>query len=241
MRDTAELVDWARSHARRLETEMSWHAGEGGYGGWWEADSPEAKSRIRARATAAFDFLARFSGAGSEWSARAQEVFQNNGDRQSMESGARGVGDLLLEWATQVESGFVTIPGSEAWDRRAVASTDLMDQVRALLEDPGVHIVAPIVLAGAALEIGLRALVESLELETSGRPSISAYGHCLRSAKILTPQDMKDVEQMAGLRNAAAHGDMGDISRERAALLEQQVNLFLARLRELADRMPAPS
>lgn len=28
---------------------------------------------------------------------------------------------------------------------------------------------------------------------------------------------------MGGLRNAAAHGDFGDLSRERAGLMEQQV------------------
>ena len=44
---------------------------------------------------------------------------------------------------------------------------------------------------------------------------------------------MKDVEQMAGIRNEAAHGDFDALSRERAGLMEQQVNLFLARLETL--------
>ena len=35
---------------------------------------------------------------------------------------------------------------------------------------------------------------------------------------------------MAGVRNAAAHGDFEELSRERSGLLEQQVNLFLRRL-----------
>jgi hypothetical protein len=50
-------------------------------------------------------------------------------------------------------------------------------------------------------------------------------------------QDVKDLEQMGGIRNMAAHGQFGDLSRERAGLLQQQVNMFL---RRLADRMSDP-
>jgi len=44
---------------------------------------------------------------------------------------------------------------------------------------------------------------------------------------------------MAGLRNLAAHGEFDDLSGERAGLLEQQANIFLARLRDLSDGLPA--
>ena len=61
------------------------------------------------------------------------------------------------------------------------------------------------------------------------------YARCLRTDGLLSKQDMKDLEQMAGLRNAAAHGDFDLLSPERAGLLEQQVNLFLRRLAELLE------
>lgn len=57
----------------------------------------------------------------------------------------------------------------------------------------------------------------------------------LRSADPISRQEMKDVEQMAGLRNSAAHGDFDEISRERAGLMEQQVNYLLIRLTERFD------
>jgi hypothetical protein len=43
---------------------------------------------------------------------------------------------------------------------------------------------------------------------------------------------MKDVTAMAGLRNEAAHGE-DSLSRERAGMMEQQVNHFLTRLEQV--------
>ena len=40
---------------------------------------------------------------------------------------------------------------------------------------------------------------------------------------------------MAGLRNEAAHGEFDTLNEARAKLMEQQVNLFLARLSSLLD------
>ena len=90
---------------------------------------------------------------------------------------------------------------------RAVASTDIMEQVRALAADRTVHPAAPIVLAGAALEIALRSAVDELQLTLAGRPSISAYAQVVRREGVLSAQDLKDVEQMGGMRNSAAHGE----------------------------------
>lgn len=109
-----------------------------------------------------------------------------------------------------------------------------MEQVRALLADGGVHPAAPIVLAGAALETALKGAVAEAQLETQGKDSISAYGKALRSADLITRREMKDIAQMAGLRNSAAHGDFEEISRERAGLMEQ-LNYFLSRLAERFD------
>lgn len=214
---------------------MHWKQGDAGYGGYWQADRPELKSVIRARATSALDFLQRFAGSDSQWSRRAQQVFDGHGDRESMESGARAIADILREWAHQVVGGTYVPRLVEAQGARVIASTDLMDQVRVLVDDKSIHPAAPIVLAGAALEVALRSATEELGLELTERPSITAYARLLRSEAVLSAQDVKDVEQMAGVRNTAAHGEFDALSRERSGLLEQQVNLFLRRLATLLE------
>jgi hypothetical protein len=231
---TPELIAWARSHASELEDDMTVHT-TNDYTAYWQATDLEAEGRIRARAIAALDFLDRFA-ACSQWAVMGHDVFEKNG--HSMETGAREIGDVLRAWAEQVDAGIVSVPQAEAHSTRAVASTDLMEQVRTLNVDKNVHPAAPIVLAGAALEIALRSAIEELSLEVPDKHSISAYSGCLRTAGLLNRQDVKDIEQMGGLRNSAAHGDHDDLSRERAGMMEQQVNMFLSRL---ADRIEARS
>lgn len=157
-----------------------------------------------------------------------------------METGARELGKILRAWADQVEAGIVTIPQAEAQGVRAIASTDLMEQVRLLNEDRDVTPAAPIVLAGAALEIALRSAIAELGLQLPPKHSISAYMGCLRAAGALSVQDVKDVEAMGGLRNLAAHGDFEALSRDRAGLMEQQVNILLRRLSEIIEPQTAP-
>lgn len=234
MATSADLVSWAKGLAERLEEDMHWVPSEGGYGGFWQADRAELKIAVHARATSALDFLQRFAGRESQWSIRAERVFEHN--RQSMESGARTIANLLREWILQVEAGSVVPRVVEAQGVRTLASTDLMEQVRVLVGDQTVHPAAPIVLAGAALEVALRSAIDELGVELKERPSISAFARRLRAEEILSVQDLKDVEQMAGVRNAAAHGMFDELSRERAGLLEQQVNLFLRRLSDHLER-----
>lgn len=230
MEAIGEILEWAEGHANGLTQEMVWE--EGDYGGYWKAIPSSAKGRIRARVTAALDFLERFTGADSRWTASAHEVFKSKGENQSMESGAHAVGDVLAEWIRMVQSGQVKPRLVESFSVRAVSSSDLLEQVRVLNSNMDVVPAAPIMLAGAALEIALRSAVEELGLTCEGRPSINAYAKALRQADVLSRQDLKDVTQMAGIRNHAAHGEHDQLSRERAGLMEQQVNLFLARLDE---------
>jgi hypothetical protein len=233
MPTSGELVSWAREHAIRLEADMTFHPAEPGYGSaYWDATGGlDAEARIRARAITALDFLERFAGAGSQWVTRGHDVFDKSS--HSMETGARALGDVLRAWADQVEAGIVVVPQAEAQGARTIASTDLMEQVRMLNEDRTVSPAAPIVLAGAALEMALRSAVEELGLQPPVKKSISGYSGCLRAADAISRQDVKDLEQMGGIRNSAAHGDHDELSRERAGLMEQQVNMFLRRLAEI--------
>jgi len=153
-----------------------------------------------------------------------------------MEHCALAIADIIIEWIAGVDSGQVKPRIAETLGARAVASTDLMEQVRVLNSDQNVTPAAPIVLAGAALEIALRSAVDELGLSVSGQPGITAYARELRSADVLGKQEMKDVEQMAGVRNQAAHGELDTLSPERAGLMEQQVNLFLQTLENVLQQ-----
>ena len=231
VRTVEAVLNYAGQLAAELEEDMVWVPGEVS-GGWWKATDPTlGPPRIAARAAAALEFLRQYAGPESFWTLRARTAYDSN--HQSPESGARALSDLLLAWARQVEAGVVEVAGSQAWAEVGIVSTDIMSQVRRLLEDRHTHPAASIVLCGAALEIALRAVAEAGDLELAGRPSMAAYGRLLRSARKITAQDMKDLDQCAGLRNAAAHGDFDTLSPERAGLMEQQTNLLLRRLADL--------
>ena len=204
-------------------------------GGYWRARPVEAKSRIRARVTAALAFLDEYTGTGSLWSTDARNVFSNRGEGKSMESGARAVGDVIREWTRMVRAGQARPKLVESFSARAASSTDLLEQVRTLNEDRSITPAAPIVLAGAALEIALRAAIDELDIPVTGR-SINAYAEALRQADVLKGQHIKDVTQMAGVRNAAAHGHHDDLSRRGALLMEQQVNHFLNQLDQAVEQ-----
>lgn len=229
-----QLVGWAEHHIQNLTKDMQWFSNPP-YRGYWEATDAQAKGRISARATAALDFLERFTGPDSPWSQGAHRLYNNRGDNHTMESGARAIGDVIEEWIRLVRSGQLK-PRLVGFNARDASSTDLLEQVRTLNADGRVAPAAPIVLAGATLEIALRSAIEELDLTFEGRPSISVYARTLRQAEVLNRQDMKDVEQMAGLRNDAAHGDHELLSRERSGLMEQQVNLFLNRLEQAVQQ-----
>ena len=235
-----QVAAWAREQADQLQSDMRFEPSDTRRGYWAITDASK-KGLLMARVASALEFLRQHAGEESEWLRRATMAYESNGDRASMESGVYAVGDIMRLWAEQVESGIIRLPAEVGEGIRALASTDIMDQVRALNSDRGVHPAAPIVLAGAALETALRGAVNQFDLSIPGNPGITAYSKALRSAEVLTKQDMKDIEQMAGLRNAAAHGEFESLSKERAGLMEQQVNMFLARLRDLASGSPSPA
>lgn len=113
---------------------------------------------------------------------------------------------------------------------RITASTDLMEQAENLIAERGVHVAAPIVLAGAALEEVLRDLVEGRNLGIKGKPGLTSYGQALRTADVLGPNDVKEITSLAGIRNEAAHGNFEDLTPERAQLFLDRVNLMLQKL-----------
>lgn len=180
MPTTPELVAWARNHANELEKDMILTTPSSpARKAFWRASGKGVEHKIQARAISALDFLDRYA-AGSQWAVMGPQVFRTPG--ATMPTNARALGNVLRAWADQVEEGLVTVRQAEALGTRAVASTDLMEQVRALNEDRSVHPAAPIVLAGAALEIALRAAIEEIGLALPDKHSISSYSGFLRTA-----------------------------------------------------------
>jgi len=221
-----DVVQWSRAWADELESEIVGRPS--GSSVEWEPTTEEAGTRIEARIATAIEFLRQYAN-DSVWLERAKY----DEHYRLKAAAAKDIAEILRGWAEQAEAGIIPIPALAAMEARIVASVDIMDQVRLLNSDKGVHPAAPIVLAGGALETALRAAIEEKGLTLSEKPSISAYARLLYKNNLLSKQDLKDVEQMAGLRNDAAHGDFDALSRERAGLMEQQVNLFLARLQSL--------
>lgn len=235
MKSPEEIAERARGLAEEMKGDLRFEPRDReGYGGYWVFKTEELKAVVIARAASALGFLSLYAGSESEWFKRAHIAWESKADNTSLATGAYALSEILVLWAADVGRGLTPLPGIAGSNLRALASTDLMEQVRALVNAKGVHPVAPIVLAGAALETALRGAVEEAELTVVGSGSITAYGKALRTADLITKQEMKDVEQMAGLRNAAAHGDFEGIIQAHASLMEQQVNLFLSRL---SDRM----
>jgi hypothetical protein len=140
---------------------------------------------------------------------------------------AHAMADLLTNWVEYKRAGMQDDAPFEV-RARVEAANDLMDQVDTLLNDRRVHPAAPIVLAGAALEERLRALMLEKSLFVPGKPGLDAYSAELKKANVLDGQEAKQVTAWAGLRNQAAHGeDLEKLTVEEARIMRDGVNLFL--------------
>lgn len=201
--------------------------------GYWQALDTRELSIIIATATQALEFFRIYAGPVSFWTRQAEFLYNDMGGRQSRESGARAVGDLLRAWVDQVEHGIIEIVGERVREEVSGARIDLMEQVRQLMLDTTVHPAAPIVLCGAALEIALRAVVQARNVTVEDRPGMTALIKALRHAELITKQDVKELEVCVGIRNLAAHGSFEELTVERAGLMEQQTTILLSRLAEL--------
>lgn len=174
------------------------------------------------------EFLRRYAGNESDFYLATRPIV--DAARYTGSEAARNalvaMASLLESWADYAESGLATaLPFAVA--SRVEAATDLMQQVADLLAESDIHPAAPVMLAGAALEEFLRGLWESTSEPIAGRLGLVSYGEALRKSQQMSPADVKEVIALASIRNDAAHGRFDDISRERASLFADRVNLFL--------------
>ena len=137
-------------------------------------------------------------------------------------------GDLILRAGAAYLHDLAATTGESS--ARAVAATDLMDQVQDLLDDEGIHPAAPIVLAGAALEEALRDHVETHGLTADGYPGINTYAVALKRAGLLSEPDRTLAEAVAKVRNDAAHGRFELLEPAQAEWGMSQVSLLLGRI-----------
>lgn len=212
---------------------MHWVKHEAASRGYWEANDDYGLSAIAATATQALEFFRVYAGPDSFWTLQAESVYRSNGERQSRETGAHMVSELLRAWTDQVEQGMIEIVGERVRGEVSGARIDLMEQVRQFMLDPSVHPAAPIMLCGAALEIALRAVAQASNITVEDRPGMTTLIVALRRAELITKQEVKELEVCVGVRNLAAHGSFEELTPERAGLMEQQTTILLGRLAEL--------
>ena len=73
----------------------------------------------------------------------------------------------------------------------------------------------------------MRSKILKGNVTVAGRHGISSYASALRTAGAISAQDVKDITSWTGHRNEAAHGQFDQLSRQRAQIMVDGVNLFL--------------
>ena len=180
-------------------------------------------AQARGLGSAALEFL-RIHASGSAFQSAAEAAFTLK--IANVGAGLDGAAEALDAWARYAEEGLVDAVSDDA-QARATASTDLMEQVQQLISDKAVHPAASVVLAGAALEEFLRSKILKGNVTVPGKHGIASYASALRAAGTISAQDVKDITSWAGHRNEAAHGQFDQLSRQRAQIMVDGVNLFL--------------
>jgi hypothetical protein len=178
-------IAWARAEAERLH----------------ELSKGSLGQRASAVTAQARQFLADHAG-GSTFEVAASRTHVSPGAGENSIQ-LLTVAFQLREWATYEESGVSHQKPFEV-RFRIEAATDIMEQVQELLKDHGVYPAAPVVLAGAALEMFLRSMQVDSGQPIAGKPSISSYADALRKVELITRGDVKNITAWADDRNEAA-------------------------------------
>jgi len=171
------------------------------------------------------EFLRVYAGPKSEFFTGLDRA-----DPNWMEIAKKGpaAAEILEAYVSYVEDGLLTGITPERKAQLDVVS-DILEQAIHLLEDSSVHPAVPAVIIGATVEEYLRSWIEAENLSLGNRkPSIDSYATTLKTAELITKQDVKDITSWAGLRNYAAHGEWDKIeSRDYIRLVLEGVNLFM--------------
>jgi len=205
--DNTELIKQTKDLQERIKR----------YGG----DSEEANLADAAKAQAC-EFLRTYSGPKSAFLKQAEAAKGYSGYVVTT------LDAILRSYVEYLTAGLATGNSPERRAQLDVVS-DYLAQAHSLLEDDSHHPAAAAMVIGASLEEFLRTWVEAESLSLGGsKPGIDAYAKCLRTAELITKQDVKDITSWAGIRNHAAHGDWNEVSdRSRIRIMLEGVNLFM--------------
>jgi integrase/recombinase XerD len=106
----------------------------------------------------------------------------------------------------------------------------ILDSADEFLRDVAVESAIPVVVSGVALEIHLRELCQSHDLEVAARKrGIGAYAEALKTHGTLPKEVWRQVTVWEDLRNKAAHGELDSLDSETAEEMVRGVRRFLAR------------
>ena len=143
---------------------------------------------------------------------------------------------IVQSFAEFLRAGLATGFSPERQAQMDVVS-DILGQARSLLDNKKYHPAAAAILIGASLEEFLRNWVEDEGLSIgNSKPGLDTYCKLLRSAGLITKQDVKDIGSWGGTRNSAAHGEWSEVSDvARVRLMLEGVNLFM-RQKQGAER-----
>lgn len=125
-------------------------------------------------------------------------------------------------------------PGTEGNDLLSTAAhesdaLELLRQAEKLCDQADVTPIAPIVIAGAALEMVLRRMCEQKDAVPAGKESIDAYSTALRRRQLISKHTHATIQTNGKLRNEAAHGtESADLTIDKARLMISSILLFVA-------------
>ncbi len=217
--ESLDLISFAEERARRLRG-LQWDAR-----GFHPGPPDASRYATQADLAEALEFMIKAAGSDSALTNTARSIVavSLNAPYRS----ANEMASVLERWIEWKRSGLADVlPFEQA--ARIEAATDLMEQVDSLLQTSGVHPAAPIVLAGAALEERLRAMVLASEATVVGREGLDSYGTALKKVDAISATEAKQVTYWAGLRNQAAHGDrLEELDIQNARHMAEGISLFL--------------
>jgi hypothetical protein len=205
-----EIVAQARALAKRLES----------YAPESRPENPNGSVAHAARAQVV-EFFRQYTGRESSFTQAAEA--------------ANGYNAYLVRTLVATLDSFVEYVGAGlaygiSAERKAQIDvvSDFLGQAEAMLANSAFHPAAAAVLVGASLEEFLRTWVEDEKLPFPARPSLDSLAGALRTADLISKQDVKDIVSWTGLRNDAAHGQWDKVGDgERVRLMLAGVNLFL--------------
>lgn len=121
--------------------------------------------------------------------------------------------------------------GDRARDRAIgeFKALEVLSQAQTLSEQDGVTPIAPIVVAGAALEMVLRAMCDDQAVAIQAKqPGIAAYADALRRLSLISKHAHAQILANGKLRNDAAHGvNSGAVTMANARVMIRSIALFL--------------